>query len=227
MTLHEALKKLEALGTEQNRKIYRRHGAGENLFGVSFAHLGALKKQIKTDHALALALWDTGNDDARQLALMVADPARMTGQTIETWAKGLNGFLSGTFAGLVGRTPLAREQMEAWLDAKPEWTSCVGWLVLAHLAAHDANLPDTFFTPYLRVLEREIHQRRNWVRSAMNGALIAIGSRNPALAKEALAAANVIGRVEVDHGQTGCKTPDAAAYIRQARARKAARAEKA
>ena len=40
MTIQEALQKLEALGTEQNRKTYRRHGAGDKVFGVSFAHLG-------------------------------------------------------------------------------------------------------------------------------------------------------------------------------------------
>jgi hypothetical protein len=31
-------------------------------------------------------------------------------------------------------------------------------------------------------------------------------------------AAQRIGAVEVDHGETGCKTPDAAAYIAKARA---------
>jgi|SRR5829696_7030149 len=50
----------------------------------------------------------------------------------------------------------------------------------------------------------------------MNGALIAIGIRNPALEKKAIAAAERIGKVEVDHGETGCKTPDAVPYIRQA-----------
>jgi hypothetical protein len=30
-----------------------------------------------------------------------------------------------------------------------------------------------------------------------------------------LAAAARIGPVEVDHGETGCKTPDAAAYIKR------------
>ena len=56
MTVAETMLEREALGTAQNRKIYRRHGAGGNLFGVSFANLNALKKGLKTDHALALAL---------------------------------------------------------------------------------------------------------------------------------------------------------------------------
>ena len=33
--------------------------------------------------------------------------------------------------------------------------------------------------------------------------------------KEALAAAKRIGKVEINHGDTACKTPDAAAYIKK------------
>jgi len=35
-----------------------------------------------------------------------------------------------------------------------------------------------------------------------------------------LAAAKRIGKVEVDHGETSCKTPDASTYIRKAVARR-------
>jgi hypothetical protein len=43
--------------------------------------------------------------------------------------------------------------------------------------------------------------------------VIAIGCRSPALRKAALAAAKRIGKVDVDQGDTACKTPDAAGYI--------------
>jgi len=215
MTSPEVLQKLESLGTEQNCKIYRRHGAGENLFGVSFANLKALKKQIKTDHALALALWKSGNDDARNLAIMIADPACLTDGVLESWVKGSNGCVGSTFPGLAARTPLARKKMEDWIDAPAEWTSCAGWTILAHLAMSDAELPDSFFTDYLRVIEKEIHQRPNRVRDAMSSALVAIGVRNPALTEAALKVAKNIGKVEVDHGETSCKTPDAARYIQK------------
>ena len=213
MTVAETMLEREAIGTAQNRKIYRRHGAGGNLFGVSFAHLNALKKRIKTDHALALEIWKSGNDDARTLAIMIADPASMTDRTLNDWARGLNGFMVSTFPGLVGRTPLARKKMEDWIDSASEWTSCAGWSLLAHLAMNDPALPDSFFTARLRVIGKEIHEQPNWVRDAMNSALIAIGVRNPALTKAALKVAKVIGKVEVDHGDTSCKTADAAACI--------------
>ena len=53
----------------------------------------------------------------------------------------------------------------------------------------------------------------------MNSAVIAIGSRSPQMRELALAAAARIGKVTVDHGQTGCQTPDAASYIRKVAAR--------
>ena len=68
------LAKLEALGTAQNRKVYARHGVGEPMFGVSFAHLRKLGKKLRHDHDLARALWASGNHDARVLALVGRRP---------------------------------------------------------------------------------------------------------------------------------------------------------
>ena len=70
MTAREVLAELEALGTEQNRKIYRRHSSGERIYGVSFANLGKLQKRIKRDHALAMDLWASGYFEARVLAVL-------------------------------------------------------------------------------------------------------------------------------------------------------------
>src|SRR5256885_16659489 len=79
----------------------------------------------------------------------------------------------------------------------------------------------------LTKIEREIHRSKNRVRHSMNGALITIGLRDAAFEKKALAAAGRIGKVEVDHGDTACQTPDAAAYIRKTAARRGATVKKA
>lgn len=86
---------------------------------------------------------------------------------------------------------------------------------MAKFAMQDPTLPDSYFKAYLAQIEPEILTRKNRVRDAMNSALIAIGVRNAMLQEEALEAAGKIGKVVVDHGQTGCKTPDAAGYIRK------------
>jgi hypothetical protein len=88
-----------------------------------------------------------------------------------------------------------------------------GWNLLVEIAQADSDLPDTFFAPYLQEIRETIHEGENRARYAMNNAVIAIGGRSPALRKRAIAAARKIGPVDVDYGETGCKTPDAVSYI--------------
>jgi len=219
MTLREVLAALKKAGTAQNRKIYGRHGVTGKMFGVSYATLGMLRKKIKLDHELAVQLWKTGNHDARVLATMVEDPAVTTGEDIDAWAKDLGNYvITDAFAGLVSRTPFALKKIEKWIDASGEWVGRVGWLVLARMA-RESSVPDSYFIPHLDTIEHKIHTRKNRVRDAMNSALIAIGLRNPRMRALALAVAARIGKVDVDHGETGCKTPDAASYIMKAATR--------
>ncbi len=72
MNAKEILATLKKLGKPQTAAIYKRHGAGDNVFGTLTSEIGKLQKKIKTDHALALELWQTGNAEARMLALQVA-----------------------------------------------------------------------------------------------------------------------------------------------------------
>jgi 3-methyladenine DNA glycosylase AlkD len=223
MDVHEAMAQLETLGTEQNRKIYQRHGARPPLFGVSYANFGKLKKQIKTDHELALALWDTGNHDARILATMIADPTRATPAGLDAWLAGADNstVVAALTRNVAGRLkPPPWELVERWTASNEEWTGAAGWDLLTVLAMTDTAHDDAYYEARLAEIERRIGGSANRVRYEMNNAVIAIGGRNPALAAAATAAAGRIGRVEVDHGETGCKTPEAAAYIERIWARK-------
>ena len=60
----------------------------------------------------------------------------------------------------------------------------------------------------------------------MNMALISIGGSREALREKAIAASRRIGKVEVDHGETGCKTPVAEPYINKMWARREARGKR-
>ena len=221
------LAELEALGTEQNRKIYARHGVKDPQFGVSYGSLGALQKRLKTDHDLALQLWASGNHDARILALMIADPQQTDRATLDSWASALDNYvLADALAGYVGTTPFARETAEQWIESDDEWIAGAGWHLLGGIAMKNTTLPDSYFEAYLARIERELHTSQNRVRHSMNTAVICIGVRNDALEAQAVAAAQRIGKVVVDHGKTDCKTPDAIAYIAKTQAHRAAQAAK-
>ncbi len=230
MDLQRVMKELESMGTAQNRKIYARYGIDNEMFGVSYANLYKLQKAIKVDHDLAGQLWATGNHDAQVLATLIADPGKMTDKLAETWIKEASNYVTTeALTRLMARTPLARKKVEKWHKASGEWIGAAGWAVLGHLAMNDTTLPDSYFEPWLEQIEKTIHSRKNRVRYEMNGALIAIGLRSEALEKRALEVAKAIGKVEVDHGETNCKTPDAVEYIGRVKAyrhnkKKAARA---
>lgn len=182
------------------------------MFGVSFAVLGDLANKNRNNHELAVKLWKTGNYDASLLACQVADPSRVDDELAEEWVRDVyNYVLSGEFSQLVGKSPLAQKKGENWIKSREEYISRTGWLILSWLVEH-STLPDDFFRPYIGMIETKIHSSPNRTRDAMNTALINIGLR-PALTKECLAAAKRIGKVDVDHGETGCKTPDAGDYI--------------
>jgi 3-methyladenine DNA glycosylase AlkD len=217
----EVIRELESLGTEQNRKIYKRHGVGDNQYGVSYANLYAIVKRIKTDHRLAQELWASGNHDARILATMVADPKEMSAAEIEAWMDDLDNYgLTDALTGVVARSPHARDKMEEWRRSDEEWRGSAGWQLVGNLAMNDKTIPDEYFEKALQTIERDIHSAKNRVRYAMNWAVIGIGMRSEDLKQKAIAAAERIGVVYVDHGETGCKTPDAASYIVKASERK-------
>jgi len=221
MNVRDVLKELRAAGTAQNRKVYSRHGVDREMFGVSFANLKKLKKRIKVDHELAEQLWTTGNHDARILATMVADPSAVTKQQLERWARELDNYvITDALSAFVSQSPHACDRMEKWAKSKGEWIGSAGWNLLAHIAMADEGLPDKYFEAHLSIIEKGIHSQQNRVRYSMNSALIAIGIRNAKLKERALKAASKIGEVVVDHGETGCKTPNAAEYIAKSWKRK-------
>lgn len=218
MNLAQAIDALAAAGTEQNRKVYRRHGAKGQLFGVGFASLDALAESIGTDHALARKLWASAKPDARLLATRIADAKRVTAAELHKWAADLDWYVGAdALAKLAFHTSHAKKVALAWIDSKKEWIGRAGWHTLA-LLTRDKSLPDSFFEPLVARIEANIHRAPNRMRDAMNAALIAIGIRSEAFAKTCTQVAKRIGKVEVDHGSPSLETPDAATYIKRARA---------
>ncbi len=221
MTFEEVMTELEKLGTEQTRKTYARHGVRRSMFGVSYANLNVLRKKIGIDHDLAERLWAAGNHDAGVLATMIADPARVDTAFVDRWRASLdNSAITDALSKLAAKGNLPREQIDFWCASDDDWTGQLAWSLVGAVAMNGAGVPDEYFQNKLETIEREIHGRKNRTRYAMNCTLIAIGLRNEALKQQALAAAQRIGHVEVDHGDTDCKTPDAVEYIAYAFARR-------
>lgn len=220
MSLDDTMTALEKAGSAQTRKTYARHGAAGPMFGVSFATLKTLYKRIKIDQELAEALWETGNFDARNLAVKIADPASVSSRVLDRWAASPTAPMCGAYvAHLAAESPHGLTKAEKWLASSDNTTRSAAWALVGALAMIDESIADNWFEQRLAQIEKGIHSAPNTHRYHMNQALIAIGCRSAAFRKLALAAAKRIGKVEIDHGDTDCKTPDAAETIEKCWAR--------
>ncbi len=228
MTLREAMDALESCAHEDHRKTWVRHGVPPPVLGVPYADLYKIQKRIGRDTDLARALWITGNHDARILATLVVEPKDLSRDELDGWLlpasyRLLNDAVGRVAAGSDHAAALA----DTWRRDRDEWTAAAGWVVVAALATGE-RAGDDWLAARLDEVERGIATAPNYVRHCMNAALIAIGGSRAALRQRAIKAAGTIGKVEVDHGDTSCKTPDAASYIRKMAARgKAKRAKRA
>ena len=220
MSLSEVMAILEKLGTEQTRKTWARHGAKGPMFGVLFGELFKLMKRIDVDHELARKLWSTGNVDARNLALKIADPLVMTPDELDRWAiENPMRMCSLYVATLAAEGPHAHNKVREWLSSSNGRLRATGWTLLGRLSDLDESFPEDQLLRGIEEIEKSIHSAPNEVKNDMNRALITIGGRSSAMRKSVLAAAKRIGEVTVDNGDTACKTPDVAQTVEKMWAR--------
>jgi 3-methyladenine DNA glycosylase AlkD len=212
MNLADTMKELEALGSEQTRKTWHRHGAAEPMFGVKFGDLAKLKKRIEVNHSLATELWKTENHDARLLATMVADASAIAEKELNAWAASVkDSSTAEALANLASRTPIAAKIREAWL-ADPKLLRA-GWSMVGHCAKDGVSLDEATSLGYIKRIEAEIHKSENWTRRTMMYALMGLGEGSITLRKAAEEAVRHIGAVAFDPGNTACEFPDALPYL--------------
>ena len=234
MTADEVLTELSKMASDSYKRIFLNHGAPDSTLGVKVEDLKKIQKRVKKDHALALALYDSGIPDAQYLAGLIADPPKMTKAQLQKWAKTATwGMVSEyTVAWVTAESRFGAELAREWIDSKTESIAVSGWGTFSSLVGikPDEELDRAELEKLLNRVQKEIHTAPNRVRYVMNGFVIAVGCFVPALAAKAKAVAKAIGAVEVDMGDTACKVPDAVAYIekvekagRQGKKRKSAR----
>lgn len=223
MNLQDVMQELEALGTEQTKNTFMRHGAKEPLFGVRIGDMKKLVKAVKKDQELALALYDTGNHDAMYLAGLTVNPKLMTKDKLQAWVQQACWYMSAEciVANVAAESPYALDLAREWIESPEEMIATCGWSTYVGyvMITPDDQLDLDELTQLLSRVEKTIHSERNRVRYTMNGFVIAVGSAVTPLHDEAMQVAANIGKVSVDMGNTACKIPLATEYIAKVEAR--------
>lgn len=217
MELQEVMSYLESKGSEQTRKIYTKHGAPGNFYGVKVADLKVIQKKVKINHELAQELYLTGNSDAQYLAGLIADPKAFTEKEFEQWATDAGWYMVSEYAVAwnLAESPLCIEICDKWIKSDNiKLQECAWAAISAHLIVTKNELLDkSFLLALAEKAESEIHSAANRVRYCMNGFIIALGGAFPELTEKCKEIGDRIGKVEVSMGETSCKVPVIRPYL--------------
>ena len=189
------LAELRSLGSERDRAGMARYGIRvDRAFGVSVRTLREIAGRFGKDHALAQALWDTGNHEARLLACFVDDPAAVTSAQMEAWARDFDSWdlCDQATTSLFDQSAQAWAKAAAWARREEEWVRRGAFALMAGLAVHDRKAGDAAFLRLLPLVERGAFDPRNYVRKGVSWALRNMGKRNRALNAAAVACAGRI-----------------------------------
>jgi 3-methyladenine DNA glycosylase AlkD len=207
MTVNEILAQFKSLGDDTRRAHNTKAGAPDNQFGVKLGDIRSMAKKIKTDHELALKLWDTGNVEAQLLATLVITPKSLSADELDTLtrsttcaqvAEWLNSYV-------VAQHPAKETLREKWMKAKDRWAARAGWHLTAsrvNKGADDLDLP-----ALLNRIEKEMPKAKPEVQWTMNNTLAAIGIHHPKLRKRAIAIGEQIGLYRDWPVSKGCTPP--------------------
>jgi 3-methyladenine DNA glycosylase AlkD len=162
--------------------------------GISAPVLHKFSKDIGKDHRLAQQLWATGIHEARILATLIGESEKVTAAEMDRWVRDFDSWdvVDAACCYLYAEAKPAWNKTAAWSRRKEEFVKRASFSLVAYLSYKDRAAPDARFVQFLRVIEREANDERNFVKKAVNWALRNIGKRNIRLNREAIRAAEKI-----------------------------------
>ena len=182
--VQSALAWLKRHSSKKTREGMARYAIpSDNAFGVTMANMKVLAKRLGRNHELAAALWDTGVYEARMLASLIDEPARVTSAQMDRWCRDFDNWAicdTVCFA-LFDRTPHAWAKVAQWAGRQDEYVKRAAFALLWGLTVHDKLANEEQFAHGLLLIEQAANDERHFVKKAVNMALRATGKRSPTL----------------------------------------------
>lgn len=192
------IRALRGMGDPARLEGMARYGIDtRNAVGVTVTELRRVARDLGRDHDLAAALWTSGVHEARILASLVDEPARVSETQMETWVADLDSWdvCDQVCANLFDRTTFALDKAREWSVREPEFEKRAGFALMACAAVHRRDEPDDAFASLMPSIREQATDDRNYVRKAISWALRQIGKRSAELNEEAIRTAEEIERM--------------------------------
>ena len=215
MNLQDALNELEALGNEKRRAHNTKYGAGDNQFGVNMGDIRKLAKTIKTNHDLAMELWDTNIIDARFLAILILKPKLLSAEEIDRMVRSLTFVQVADWLSsyVIKHHPDKETLRQAWMTDDDPMAARAGWNLTDQLVKKN---PDTLDIPMLlNRIESEMGNAAPEVQWTMNNSLVSIGIYHADYRDQALTIGETLGVYRDYPVVKGCTSPFAPIWIEE------------
>lgn len=216
MNKNEILEYLEINKEERGMRYWKNAGIkGMSSYGIGVTKLKAFAKKIGKNHDLALELWKENNYEVKIISTLIDDPKIITRSQINEQVKEVSFWLiSHAYCGyLLPKYPGIKELSEEWAVSSNDLERRCGFQLLYNLAKDNKKLPNSYFNPIISRIENELQQEENFVKDAMNNALLTIGMRNKELNRKCIGVAKKIGQVHVDYGDNSCQAIDVVKHL--------------
>jgi len=213
MTVDETLAELEGLADEAVRKRHVKAGAGKHVFGVKLGDLRKVAKRIKTDHALAMALWKTKNLDARLLAVLVLDVKKLTSKQLDRMVRAASVWqLADWLNAYVVKHHANKEALrEEWMQVAHPMAARAGWSLTAQRVEKDPEGLD--LVGLVDRIEAEMVGAPEASQWTMNMCLVQLGVHHGKHRKRVLKVAKTLGVFRDFRAPKGCTSPYAPIWI--------------
>jgi 3-methyladenine DNA glycosylase AlkD len=215
ITLKETLSRLQELGSEKMRMQNKKSGAGDNQYGVKHGDIRTLARKIKSNHKLALSLWETQNIDARLLAILIMDPkalslSEMEGMVLSEKYTIVADWLTSY---VVKLHPDKEALREKWMFSTNTMAARAGWSLTSERIARNSDGLD--IVSILVRIETEMPGASPEVQWTMNFALAHIGISFPDYRERAISIGEKLGIYRNYPVSKGCTSPFAPIWIKE------------
>lgn len=217
MIYSEIVEELNNLGTEQNKKIFKRHGADLEISGVSISNLKLLAKKIPKNDSISKELFLSNNTDAVYLSIYLINPNILTVSEIESVIQKTTYYviLENVIPLLAAKRNDNFDLLHKWLNLTDQKYLQVAYSMYSYMlgSLDNNNFKREHILFHINYIKDNINKSANRTKYTMNNFLIQVGINYEPLYSEAYDISKLIGRIKVDMGETSCKVPLAQEYI--------------
>lgn len=177
----EIIKELKSKSSQEVAEKTKYFGSkASNILGVRIPDIREIAKIIKTNHNLALELWQEGYHESRMLATIIADPQKLSIQEVRLWSRDFDSWdiVDAASYNLIRYVDFYDDIIFEFCKQEEEYIRRTSFSLIAGLAAGRKDIEDKEFLKYFSIIREYSFDDRGFVWKSINWAIRQIGKRS-------------------------------------------------